>query len=1042
MATKPKQPSLIRVKSGKPDLDRWLQQATELLETFHGRRGDALDRALTVRDITPDGANGTRTLESLRSVVGREDTTLAEVITPTALSNLSTVSGLGSLFLSWDGTNMNGYSHTELWRHTVDNLADATKIATSIVPLYVDYVGGGTQYFYWVRAVSTSGTPGPYNQTAGTPGTAALDPSYVLNVLQGSITSSQLLANLRAEIDRIPILAAASGNQLLDPDFKLTAAADDATFWNFNGTTRVWDGTGGTSGPTAIINVTNGSTNALQSSTGYQASPGDTVYIKFNFRVTAGYDGGYITARAVAYNAGETLSANYSVDIPVTDAGNIETADVSVVLGASYTDHYRIEFYPHPFATNGHNLKLENLYAGIVPQNMYAFIEAESITRAEGDAALAQDISTMGIAVSGNTGAIQSEATLRINGDDALAQDINALGLTVGDNTLAVQTEASARADADGLLNAEYTIKVNANGHVAGMGVAVSGGASGVITSEIIMLADKFAIVTPGALLGEIPNIPFIVGNVNGVPTVGVDGQLVVDGSITANHIAAGEIYGTHLFGDTLSVLKGDLGEINAGTFRTADDPAWRTEISSVGNLPVWYGAGVKAEATGRFYLKNDGSMVIRDHNSAVIMQTFASDAPVYNTQLDNNQQQYDAIQGAKPPSNADATDYTDVRVSNSIEEGSVTTIAAPAGGRYSGSGDVTGAIIITLPQSWTDTMMKMEIDIFLYEANKSFTVACGGYAYGVGASWINEFAQIMGSTASDNRVRFGHNGTKCCIIIGETTTVWKYPKIAVRNFQAGHSNRTTAQWSTGWAVTISTSLAGYATPTGDFSNALLDAKSILGQGAFATVDQITPANASTYIADLAVDTLQIAENAATVPVSATSSHVTVPHSAESVSVFSGGVPTWSVWTKIDEMFLTYPTSAVNQPTYVNANFIVTNAANSYTLTPLGYQTYQRALAWAGHGNDNETGDYIPSSEWPARLVMGLRVFNVTTQQYTGFYQFNTAWGDGVMAGNSLTMVFNAATAHQFRIETWAVGTHMEANPKVRTTMYAILTQR
>ena len=34
----------------------------------------------------------------------------------------------------------------------------------------------------------------------------------------------------------------------------------------------------------------------------------------------------------------------------------------------------------------------------------------------------------------------------------------------------------------------------------------------------------------------------FIVGNVNGTPTVGINGSLVVDNTILARHIAAGQV--------------------------------------------------------------------------------------------------------------------------------------------------------------------------------------------------------------------------------------------------------------------------------------------------------------------------------------------------------------------------------------------------------------------------------------------------------------------------------------------------------------------
>jgi len=58
--------------------------------------------------------------------------------------------------------------------------------------------------------------------------------------------------------------------------------------------------------------------------------------------------------------------------------------------------------------------------------------------------------------------------------------------------------------------------------------------------SEFIVLSDKFAIVQPDGQGGL--KAPFVVGSVNGVSTVGIDGTLVVDGTLTANKIQAGSL--------------------------------------------------------------------------------------------------------------------------------------------------------------------------------------------------------------------------------------------------------------------------------------------------------------------------------------------------------------------------------------------------------------------------------------------------------------------------------------------------------------------
>jgi len=288
---------------------------------------------------------------------------------------------------------------------------------------------------------------------------------------------------------------------------------------------------------------------------------------------------------------------------------------------------------------------------------------------------------------------------------------------------------------------------------------------------------------------------------------------------------------GTHATWDALDITNGGLD--------LHDDPIkaspWETGLIPAGLHTI----GVKLiDTTGNesatakivtLTLPSDPAQVI-----AAIEATAATDA---QAKADAAEAAALAYTEAWSNQNADVTNYTDYRVSNSQTENSVLTIANPQGASFSGGANTTGAIVILLPQSWTNTMMKMEIDVFNYTTSKSFTAHVGGYNYSSAASWINEFAQIVGNTAANNRIRFGHNGTKCAIVIGDTASVWQYPKISVRNFQAGYSNFTLSRWNDGWDVSVLNNLSGY-TFTGDFSDALLDAKSILGQGALATSDR------------------------------------------------------------------------------------------------------------------------------------------------------------------------------------------------------------
>ncbi|KWS03756.1 Phage host specificity protein J [Lysobacter capsici AZ78] len=142
-------------------------------------------------------------------------------------------------------------------------------------------------------------------------------------------------------------------------------------------------------------------------------------------------------------------------------------------------------------------------------------------------------------------------------------------------------------------------------------GIALSANPSG---SDFVVQADRFAIVSPTNY--GVRRVPFVVGNVGGVSTVGITGALLVDGSVTAGKITA----------NSLSAITANAGTINGGTFKTHSldangnvlDPAeFRVEVSNVGNWPLWVGSGAKNENNAVFWLDRWGNAAFRGKVSA-----------------------------------------------------------------------------------------------------------------------------------------------------------------------------------------------------------------------------------------------------------------------------------------------------------------------------------------------------------------------------------------------------------------------------------------
>ncbi len=207
-----------------------------------------------------------------------------------------------------------------------------------------------------------------------------------------------------------------------------------------------------------------------------------------------------------------------------------------------------------------------------------------------------------------------------------------------------------------------------------------------------------------------------------------------------------------------------------------------------------------------------------------------------------NAQQKWSDVSGTgKPADYADVTNYSDARVSNVIEENNTLLVSRPVGASFNNNQSaVTGMIRIILPQGFTYTMMKFTVNVYTFNSDKSFSLNLAGYNHYNSGTWYNTEANLLGSTAADNRVRFGYDSTlgKCCIYIGEPTSSWSYPKVMVKDFIAGYLNFARSQWETGWAIDIVTSAPQNVTQ--DYADALIDAASIKNQGALATKSSVS----------------------------------------------------------------------------------------------------------------------------------------------------------------------------------------------------------
>lgn len=196
--------------------------------------------------------------------------------------------------------------------------------------------------------------------------------------------------------------------------------------------------------------------------------------------------------------------------------------------------------------------------------------------------------------------------------EGSVNQRVQTVATVAGDNTAAIQVNATSV----GGLEAQYTVKIDNNGAVAGFGLASTTTDSGSITSEFLVNADRFAIMRGGSDTTA-ATVPFVVQatatTVNGedVPA----GVYMADafikngtitnakiGNLTADKITASLLNTVDFYGNTIAGSTIYLG----GTITyTTDADGNNIGIASVASPQVAMTSTGANFATGAFVINN-----------------------------------------------------------------------------------------------------------------------------------------------------------------------------------------------------------------------------------------------------------------------------------------------------------------------------------------------------------------------------------------------------------------------------------------------------
>jgi Phage T7 tail fibre protein/Domain of unknown function (DUF1983) len=260
------------------------------------------------------------------------------------------------------------------------------------------------------------------------------------------------------------------------------------------------------------------------------------------------------------------------------------------------------------------------------------FLLSEQTARIAGDSALQSQLNLMGAMSGGSTAWILDMNKVQVDATTSFATRLAGIDSTAASNTAAIVTESTTRASADSTnatnistvtttvsghtatlatqatsingLSAQYTVKVDVNGRVAGFGLA-STTINGATVSDFIVLANRFAIVD-NANPTNTPIVPFVVtGGVVYMQNIVVGGALI--DALAVSKLSSG----------SMSAAITVNGDLSLGTGKIIWDNGSYMKVAGIGfgasnDLLEWYGAHMAVssctKANAKWYLATDGS--------------------------------------------------------------------------------------------------------------------------------------------------------------------------------------------------------------------------------------------------------------------------------------------------------------------------------------------------------------------------------------------------------------------------------------------------
>lgn len=476
---------------------------------------------------------------------------------PPTPTGLVASGGYGIIYVEWDMPLYCGHAYTEVWRaqKLLPEDPDPTfesASAAGITPgsRWIDTVGSSETWYYWIRHVNINGIEGAISALAFA--TSAVDVEYLLNLLAGEISESQLTAALNTRIEVIEGDITALEVTVNDPTDGVvaTAAALDQVELQINDT------------DTGLVAT------ATRVSQLVAAIKTDDLLSDGDFVLTAedGVLGVWWSNEASASilpadgpdgaPALKILTASARVDVAAMDLS--ARSWIPAVAGTTlYVSFWYFASTDYDSDESGFSVGVDVLDIDLVDLASPIELHEDGASFATG--VWKQVTGTLDVTAAG-AAYVGPRCTVL---DSSTTGYVLFAGFHVSRYPASfVAIEQASRITG---LEAQYTVKIDVNGFVTGFGLAVTS-PDGVPTSEFAIVADRFSVAPPIGYETTDPIYPLVFQasptTINGVS---VPVGLYVDGAYIMNGTIANAQIGNAVVTDA-KIASCSVGKLTAGT--------------------------------------------------------------------------------------------------------------------------------------------------------------------------------------------------------------------------------------------------------------------------------------------------------------------------------------------------------------------------------------------------------------------------------------------------------------------------------------------